>query len=224
MYRNCLTSLYFSGFFSAEPPNISLPSLEEFYTKAANAGIFSRPFAGQEGGWDASVSDGSESECEQSGLMRSLLVDTLGIKEIKRKSRRRDTESWSGRQIGVGNGEREKKKDEWSLEQDSEEVRAGILRGVPLTTFQDTDIYANVRIQELKEYESSEEEKVEDEDVHAGEDAGGATDRRNGGADDRGMKQRGPRGWGGEYGQRNELTNGLSVSAQSSESWHSDTD
>jgi hypothetical protein len=93
-----------------------------------------------------------------------LLVDTFGIKEIKRKSRRRDTESWSGRQIGGGggNGEREKK-DEWSLHQDSEEVRVGILRGVPLTTFQDTDIYANVRIQELKEYESSEKEKVEDE-------------------------------------------------------------
>jgi len=99
-----------------------------------------------------------------------LLVDTFGIKEIKRKSRRRDTESWSGRQIGGGggNGEREKK-DEWSLHQDSEEVRVGILRGVPLTTFQDTDIYANVRIQELKEYESSEKEKVEDEE-EKGED------------------------------------------------------
>jgi hypothetical protein len=224
IYNNCLTRLYVSGFFSTEPPNISLPSLEEFYTKAANAGIFSQPFAGQEGGWDASVSDGSESENEQSGLMRSLLVDTLGIKEIKRKSRRRDTESWSGRQIGGGggNGEREKKKDEWSLEQDSEEVRAGILRGVPLTTFQDTDIYANVRIQELKEYESSEEEKVEDEDVHAGEDAGGAKDRRYGGVDDRGKKQRGARVWGGEHVQRNEHTNGLSVSAQSSESWYSE--
>jgi hypothetical protein len=160
--------------------------------------------------------------------MRSLLVDTLGIKEIKRKSRRRDTESWSGRQIGGGGGnaEREKKKDEWSLEQDSEEVRAGILRGVPLTTFQDTDIYANVRIQELKEYESSEEETVEDEDVHAGEDSGGAKDRRNGGVDggvdDRGKKQRGARGWGEEYGQQNEHTNGLSLSAQSSESWYSE--
>jgi len=202
---------------------MSLPSLEEFYTKAANAGIFSQPFAGQEGGWDESAPDGSESECEQSGLMRSLLVDTLGIKEIKRKSRRRDTESWSGRQIGGGGGigEREKK-DEWSLEQDSEEVRAGILRGIPLTSFQDTDIYANVRIQELKEYESSEEEKAEDEDVHAGEDAGAAKDRRNGGVDDKGMKQRGAREWGGKYGQRNEHTNGLSVSAQSSDSWYSD--